>query len=169
MIAEEAKGIDAKQIHQCNKNSLPVVYEARDYISWILHKDHLVYVVKVDKKVIGYILLRKEKDKKIYKAHVMSFAVDKEHRRKGIGQLLMKTATEAALERFKVNTVTLNVMKSNKGAIEFYKAIGYKKRYKMRNYYGRKEHGLMMIKEFDVEAEKPFDMASNDLQDFIKT
>jgi ribosomal protein S18 acetylase RimI-like enzyme len=168
MIAEEAKGIDAKQIHQCNTNSLPVVYDAREYIQWILHGDYMVYVVKIDKKVIGYVLLRKEKEKTIFKAHIMSFAVDKKHRRKGVGRLLMDVATKAALEKFKVNIVTLNVIKSNKSAIDFYKAIGYKKRWKMRNYYGRKIHGLMMIKEFDVNAEKPFDMASNDLQDFLR-
>ena len=167
-VVEEAKGIDARKIHECNKRSLPVVYTAREYIMWILSKKHLVYTAKIGEEVVGYILLREEPHSLgRKKGHIMSIAIDKKERKRGIGKHLVDEVCKKTIDEFKVNVVTLNVMKINTDAIAFYKRLGFKNHQKLRKYYGKGKDGVMMIKQFDVDVPGKTELSDN-LEDYMR-
>lgn len=142
----EAKGIDAKHIHECNKLSLPVVYTIREYIQFILDIKSVVFVSIVDEVITGYIVTRREPFGDSYKCHIMTIAVLEKYRSNGMGKQLVDESFDYFNKKNNITTMTLNVMRSNTPAIKFYKRNGFTKYQKLVHYYGKKKHGIMMIK-----------------------
>ena len=77
--------------------------------------------------------------------HVSGIAVDKEHRMKGVGTRLLK-AVGAEFLANGLNRITLEVRKSNRGAIRFYEKQGYKRSYVVKRYYADGEDALVYEK-----------------------
>jgi ribosomal protein S18 acetylase RimI-like enzyme len=74
--------------------------------------------------------------------HISGIAVDKEYRKNGVGKRLL----EAADVKFHANgfhRVTLEVRISNRGAIGFYKALGYKSICTITGYYADGEDAIV--------------------------
>lgn len=78
-----------------------------------------------------------------FEAHLILFAVLPAYRRQGAGtqliQWLIKTAEVAG-----VQTVTVELRKTNKVAHDFYASLGFKQLERLRNYYRNVEHGERM-------------------------
>lgn len=161
-----AIGKDAKDIHKCNKLSLPVVYDARDYVLYILDKTHYTSVITVNEKVVGYLLARRETFRQTLKGHIMSFAIIEEYRSKGLGKKILDYSCEEIRNKFNVDNITLNVMVSNKRAVGFYKREGFRKFQKLPKYYGKKKHGLMMLKKYEKKI-RIDDILTDNLEDYF--
>jgi len=96
-------------------------------------------------KVVGYIaLMDLGKDAKI-----ISFAVKKEFRRKGIGTKLLKTAIERCKQRGK-ERILLEVRVSNTVAQRLYKKNGFKIVDVIPNYYNDGEDAYLMALDLNV-------------------
>ena len=98
-------------------------------------------VAKINKEIVGYAIGEKNKDLGL----IVSVAVKKEWRRKGIGRKLV----EKLLENFKkegMKIVFLHVREENKEAINFYLALGFKIRELVENYYSNRENAYLMEK-----------------------
>jgi ribosomal-protein-alanine N-acetyltransferase len=98
-------------------------------------------VAKLDGEIVGYAIGEKNKDSGL----IISVAVKKEWRRRGIGRKLM----EKLLENFKkggMRIVFLHVREENKEAINFYQALGFKIRELVENYYSNGEDAYLMEK-----------------------
>jgi ribosomal-protein-alanine N-acetyltransferase len=98
-------------------------------------------VAKLDGEILGYIIGEKNMDSGI----IISIAVKKDLRGKGIGRKL----TEKLLENFKkegISVVFLHVREENKEAINFYRALGFKIRELVENYYSNGENAYLMEK-----------------------
>jgi ribosomal-protein-alanine N-acetyltransferase len=67
-------------------------------------------------------------------AHVSSIAVRAQHRREGIGEMLLIAVLDLALE-LQADVVTLEVRVSNKGAQDLYAKFGFKEVGERRRYY----------------------------------
>jgi ribosomal-protein-alanine N-acetyltransferase len=67
-------------------------------------------------------------------AHITSIAVREAYRRRGIGQLLLITTMEAAIER-NCRVVTLEARVSNDPAITLYERYGFRRMGIRRGYY----------------------------------
>jgi [ribosomal protein S18]-alanine N-acetyltransferase len=78
-----------------------------------------------------------------FEAHLVLFAVLPAYRRQGAGtqliQWLIKTAEVAG-----VQTVTVELRKTNTIAHHFYESLGFKQLERLRNYYRGVEHGERM-------------------------
>ncbi len=97
-------------------------------------------------KVVGYIaLMDLGKDAKI-----ISFAVKKEFRRKGIGTKLLKTAIERCKQRGK-ERILLEVRVSNTVAQRLYKKNGFKIIDVIPNYYNDGEDAYLMALDLNVQ------------------
>lgn len=97
-------------------------------------------------KVVGYIaLMDLGKDAKI-----ISFAVKKEFRRKGIGTKLLKTAIERCKQRGK-ERILLEVRVSNTVAQRLYKKNGFKIVDVIPNYYNDGEDAYLMALDLNVQ------------------
>jgi ribosomal-protein-alanine N-acetyltransferase len=75
--------------------------------------------------------------------HVLAIGVDPPYRKMGMGSALMKET----IERFRrkgVKMVRLEVRKSNLGAQEFYRKLGFTDRFEVPYYYGDGESAVTM-------------------------
>lgn len=79
-------------------------------------------------------------------ARVLMFAVDRNHRRLGIGQILMETFFVRCRARGYRRT-TLEVRVSNATAIRFYTRFRYSVVDLLRNYYSDGENGYQMARD----------------------
>ncbi|RJS83938.1 GNAT family N-acetyltransferase [Methanophagales archaeon] len=86
--------------------------------------------------------------------HVSGIAVEREYRRKGIGGSLLRRLYEEfyndGFER-----VTLEVRKSNKEAIRFYEAQGFKPVFVIHGYYADGEDAIVYEKRFTFRDANP--------------
>lgn len=100
---------------------------------------YLIY--KEDNKFIGFINYSI-----IYERAELNYIyVDKNFRKKGIANKLMKSMFEQ-LKTEKVSSITLEVKKSNTSAINLYKKWNFEPVSIRKNYYGN-EDGILMFKE----------------------
>ncbi len=92
----------------------------------------LVYVSVSPKtkqeEILGYIVFSKE-------GHIISIAIDPQHRRKGIGKKLV----EEVLNSPRVRRVWAEVRRSNYGAQSFYLRLGFQIIGEVPNYYGNED------------------------------
>jgi ribosomal-protein-alanine N-acetyltransferase len=98
-------------------------------------------VAKLDKEIVGYAIGEKDKDSGL----IISVAVKKEWRRRGIGKRLI----EKLLENFKkegMKIVFLHVREENREAINFYQALGFRIIELVENYYSNGEDAYLMEK-----------------------
>lgn len=84
------------------------------------------FIIKIEEKVAGYVILYDSVDV----LEIMKIAVNKEHRRKGIGEKIIKYIFSLTQM-----PVMLEVRENNAGAIEFYKKSGFEQIATRKNYY----------------------------------
>jgi ribosomal-protein-alanine N-acetyltransferase len=95
-------------------------------------------VAEIDGKIVGYISLIKFRSK----ASLVSVAVSKSFRRRGIGERLVREVIERV--KGKVKAVELEVRISNKEAISLYEKIGFVTIKRIKHYYLDGEDALKM-------------------------
>jgi ribosomal-protein-alanine N-acetyltransferase len=98
-------------------------------------------VAKLSGEIVGYAIGEKNKDSGL----IISVAVKKEWRKRGIGRKLV----EKLLENFKkegMKIVFLHVREENRDAINFYQALGFKIIELVENYYSNGENAYLMEK-----------------------
>ena len=81
-----------------------------------------------------------------YRGHVVSIAVKRSERRKGIGTLLL-TELESRFKAKGCSHSYLEVNYKNEEGIRFYVKLGYKVVKLQVNYYGRGKHAFIMVKD----------------------
>ncbi len=95
-----------------------------------------------DERVLGYIVFWIVHDE----VHVLNVATAVEARRRGVGRALMEAA-EAEGSARGARLSTLEVRRSNAGAIALYRAIGYRQVGIRPNYYAEEnEDAIVMVK-----------------------
>jgi ribosomal-protein-alanine N-acetyltransferase len=75
--------------------------------------------------------------------HVLAIGVDPPYRKRGIGSALMREAIGCFLRKG-AKVVRLEVRKSNVGAQEFYRKLGFVERFEVPYYYGDGESAVTM-------------------------
>ena len=107
----KAKIFDARTITDLSASILPISYSLFEIIAFIT-LGYNILVSTVNDDIVGYIIAD-------YKPHIMSFGVNPQYRRKGLGSALIKGL-------FKCNDgkdITLYVHADNTAAIIFYKKM----------------------------------------------
>lgn len=84
------------------------------------------FIIKIEEKTAGYVILYDSVD--VWE--IMKIAVKKEHRRKGVGEELLKYISSLIHM-----PIMLEVRENNIGAIEFYKKNGFEQIAIRKNYY----------------------------------
>ena len=102
---------------------------------------------RAESQVIGYVGLRLQGPG----VHISTIAVHPDWRGKGLGELLLLTAMEKALE-LKGSTVTLEVRPSNRVAQRLYHKYGFRFKGVNRGYYRDGEDAWLMAVEVKREA-----------------
>jgi len=134
---------DLDEIYKVELKSFKIPYPCH-YLKMLLSIAPTYFLVAEEEgRVLGYIsgIVRLGKI-----GHIISIAVDPDHRGKGIGERLVK----ALLEKFKENgmkKVRLEVRISNIAAINLYKKLGFTIEKRLKNYYPDGEDCYIMTKK----------------------
>lgn len=97
-------------------------------------------VAEIDGLVVGYIIFWIKYEGE---GHIISIAVDKNHRNLKIGSKLLYQAI-LILSSCNIDKITLEVRENNKEAIELYKSFDFKIDRTVPNYYGNNQGAILM-------------------------
>ncbi|UCG37199.1 MAG: GNAT family N-acetyltransferase [Candidatus Bathyarchaeota archaeon] len=97
--------------------------------SCYLDKHYKPFVYEEDGEIIGVIMLQQD----YLMLDVFNLYVDSDHRRKGIGRILLSFAEEYARKK-ELHGVKVETSKDNKEAQDFYLKCGYRKVGEVKNY-----------------------------------
>jgi [ribosomal protein S18]-alanine N-acetyltransferase len=141
MIIREFKRPDVKRVLEIEIASFSDPYPANILVD-IYNLGAGFLVAQENNMVVGYIIFWiKYEDE----GHIISIAVDKNHRRKDIGSKLVETSLEA-FKKFDVKVIKLEVRIGNKGARKFYSKMGFKEEKLVADYYEDGEDAAIMSK-----------------------
>ena len=129
-------------IRLATKEDLPTVYEIERrsfkdpyppfFIEMLLNLNPRTFLVaEKEKRVIGYLVATKDRST----GHIVSIAVLPEERRRTVGQTLLERGLEI-LRKLEVETIRLEVRRSNREAQRFYEAQGFEYNHEIAGYYG---------------------------------
>lgn len=141
---------DLDDVERINKIFLPENYPSYFFMENYRRFPNSFLVAETDDgKIVGYVMCRVEphytKSSTLILGHVLSIAVSKEHRRRGIGEALMLKAEEGLLT-YGSEAIYLEVRVSNEPAIRLYEKLGYKKLGIIPFYYADGEDAFLMYK-----------------------
>lgn len=126
-----AKPEDLMNMQHCNLLCLPENYQMKYYFYHGLTWPQLSYVAEDDKgNIVGYVLAKMEEPEpgeESTHGHITSLAVKRSYRRLGLAQKLMNQASQAMVECFNAQYVSLHVRKSNRAALNLYtNSLGFR-------------------------------------------
>lgn len=108
--------------------------------------DYIYLVADIDGLVVGFICFYIGPET----CDVISLAVDRMHRQRGLGILLSKQMIKVAKSK-KVNSIFLEVRRSNNSAIGLYKKLGFIEFSLRKKYYDGVEDAIIMRYDFGSE------------------
>jgi len=129
---------DIDAILEIEKKSFRFPYNKQTFWYYIATHNSGFLVARDDGKITGYIIFSYED----VKAMIVSIAVDRRHRRRGMGSMLLKAAMDKLPET--INSVELLVAVNNMDAISFYSAQGFEKKSSLRKYYPDGSDAIVM-------------------------
>merc|ERR1711935_822758 len=113
---------DLMNMQHCNLLCLPENYQMKYYMYHGLSWPQLSFVAEDNRgQIVGHVLAKMEEDPEdVPHGHITSLAVKRSHRRLGLAQKLMDQASQAMVECFDAQYVSLHVRKSNRAALALY-------------------------------------------------
>jgi [ribosomal protein S18]-alanine N-acetyltransferase len=145
---------DLPSVVEINIASLPEHYSDYFFESILKELPESFIVAETDQMVVGYIMCKIEfgfsnfrKLGFVKKGHVVSIAVLREYRGKGIGKSLMLEAINGLAVR-KTDEIYLEVRVSNDLAVKMYQSLGFLIKSRLRSYYRDGEDAYLMASEF---------------------
>ncbi|AWR97125.1 GNAT family N-acetyltransferase [Acidianus sulfidivorans JP7] len=143
VIITDASEEDLPQIYNIEVESFDNPYPYSLLKAYLYIASGLYLVAKDDNNnILGYIIgIIQYK----VRGHIVSIAVKKEYRNKGVGNMLIKEIEKRFLA-YNCSYSYLEVMITNYSAIFFYRYNNYYIIFTRKNYYGRGKHAYIMIK-----------------------
>jgi len=145
---------DLRSVTNINHTCLPENYTDFFFID-LYHRFPETFIVAEDNgEAVGYIMCRIETGLSNFglggllkKGHIVSIAVMPDHRRKGIAEAIINTATEKMQTAYNAKQCYLEVRISNEPAIKLYRKLGFEATRTIRGYYADGEDAYMMSKK----------------------
>ena len=141
LSVEAAKRADVDAIHRIEEASFPAPWRREFFLSELTAEGRFNLVAKRGGVVIGYLFAMWILDE----MHVNKIAVDASARRRGIADALMARCFEFARAK-NIETISLEVRKSNVGAQEFYRHLEFESKYVRQRYYPDGEAAVVMMR-----------------------
>jgi len=118
-------------------------FDRKDFEFYLDDADTLFLAATLDDRLVGYVLGPVETWRTPPAAHIDSIAVLPELQHEGIGSRLIESYMREAC-RLGCELVTLEVSPANEVGMAFFARYGFRKVHRLRNYYGKGLHGLLM-------------------------
>jgi ribosomal-protein-alanine N-acetyltransferase len=133
---------DLRKVYEVELESFDHPYPFPVFLNFLLKEPNGFLIAKMNDQIVGYIIGIIEKNI----GTIVSIAVKKDYRRKGIGKKLL----DCIIEYFKsknISIINLQVRIDNYEAISFYENNGFKKVKILKNYYGDGCDAFLMEKK----------------------
>lgn len=139
MIVRKFTPYDLKRVFEIENMSFNQSYGIQMFQK--LYEMGIGFLVAEDEGyVIGYVMFWVKYENQ---GHIISIAVDRDHRRKGAGtQLLVKAISILSL--LPIDTVYLEVNEKNTGAVEFYRRFHFRVDRVVPGYYENGDSAIVM-------------------------
>lgn len=145
---------DLQSVMRINRMCLPENYTDFFFVDLYRKFPETFIVAETEGEIEGYIMCRVEVglvnlglSGLVKKGHVVSVAVLPEHRRKGIGEALVKEAMNAMKMQYNAKQCYLEVRETNEPAINLYKKLGFEITRTVNGYYADGENAHVMTKK----------------------
>ena len=143
-ISEDAFTLYCDQILAIEKASFQSPWSSRGFLEEIRNPVSYLWALKQDEQILGYICFWMFAGE----AHLLNIAIHPDHRRQGLGTILLEKMKSFALAHG-VEKVYLEVRPSNIAARKFYFKAGFQERGRRKRYYtDTGEDAILMIFEF---------------------
>ena len=142
VVIEPVTVVDLDAIHAIESASFPAPWRREFFASELVADWRFNLVARRDGIVIAYLFAMWLFDE----LHVNKIAVVETERRKGIADTLMARCLEFA-RTHDVRTISLEVRKSNSGAQDFYRHLGFERSYIRPRYYPDGEAAVVMTRD----------------------
>ncbi len=144
---------DIDAVMAINQAALPENYPSSFFLGLHSHAPKAFLVAELDSTIIGYIMCRIERGISSFrrpypvkKGHIVSVAVLRDYRRKGIGTELIERGITGMVE-YGASEFYLEVRKSNKPAVSIYEELGFEVGRVLRGYYRDGEDAYLMTRQ----------------------
>jgi len=144
---------DISRVVYINRATLPENYPVFFFEDLLERYGKVFYVAESPSgEVVGYVMCRVEWKPGFFKKfiakslHIVSLAVLPEHRRRGLGYILMSYAMKSGFEEYGCRETYLEVRVSNKPAIKLYEKLGYRIAKIAHHYYLDGEDAYIMAR-----------------------
>jgi len=142
LVIQKMSKEDVDQVAGLEKICFSDPWSKETFLEELKLKLAIPLVVKLEEKVVGYTCLWHLDDQ----LEVANFAVSPDHRKKGVGEKLMKRILVEAKERG-CKSIVLSVRESNQGAVNLYTKFGFVEVGRRKKYYRLPtEDALTMVK-----------------------
>ncbi len=137
-------------IRKCKKKDISSVIKIENQSFENPYRENIFYhflnsdkflVAEVEGKVVGYIICDIRGDEGL----IISIAVLRNYRRRGIGKALM----EKSIELLETDVVMLTLREHNRAALRFYSKLGFKIKGMLKEYYENDDDAIVMKKRIN--------------------
>jgi len=118
-------------------------FDRKDFEFYLDDPETLFLTATVAGRIVGYVLGPVETWRSPPAAHIDSIAVLLEAQRSGVGSRLIESFFQE-VRRIGCELATLEVSPANEAGLAFFARYGFRKVHRLRNYYGKGLHGLLM-------------------------
>ena len=138
---EPASRADLDAVHRIEEASFPAPWRREFFASELVADGRFNVVAKRGPELVGYLFSMWIFDE----MHVNKIAVVESERRRGIADALMERCFAFAREH-EIETISLEVRKSNRGAQDFYRHLAFESSYLRPRYYPDGEAAVVMTR-----------------------
>lgn len=139
-VIRELKEEDLAEVLEISKESFTIPWSLKSFMNEFLSKYSILKVAELNGQIVGYIVIRKLFEE----AEILSIAVKKEFRRRGIATKLIENILDEIKDSVKV--CFLDVRVSNEAAIKLYEKLGFKKVGIRKKYYVYPEEDAVLMR-----------------------
>lgn len=147
VILDATEG-DLAEIYEIETQSFDQPYSLKLLKAYLFLSENLYIVAKEHDEILGYAIGLIQGR---FKGHVISIAIAKGARRKGVGSALLRELNSRFMSMGATYSY-LEVEFRNIDAISFYSHNKYLISFTRRNYYGRGRHAFIMVKSLRGES-----------------
>lgn len=122
-----AKSKDGQEIETIGKSILPIYYTSLEIKQMIRHSSYSVLKIVENDFIVGFVVLEKQD----HNIHICSIGIHKQYQRLGLGTKLLTFIKN----KYKNDTISLNVHVENKKGIGCYEKNGFEKKKLIKEYY----------------------------------
>ena len=151
LVLELARRVDAPRLAQMSRRLIEAGLEPCWSVARIehhlRHADSVVLAARREGRVVGFAIMQYGDEA----AHLNLLAVEPNEQRRGLGRKLVAWLEDTARVAGTF-VIRLEVRASNRAALAFYAALGYRETARVRGYYQRLEDAVRLARDLKAAA-----------------